>query len=305
MAISEVCKFEVKDEIDRYVQDDGISRNEASKKLAAFFSEILEKEIKPGTIRQKDLRARKELVATNVAKPTGPTFNKVNEKIDWAKWSWDPVTGCEQNCLYCPEEDIARRFPKNFPKGFKPDFHADRLTAPKNTIIPEQRKKEKGIDKVLVCSMGDLFGDWVKDVWINKVLKACKENPEWTYIFLTKNPKRYLKFKFPEHSWLGAAGDITSRAKEAQKVLSKIKTNITFLSCEPLNHNVRLIDGAVDWVIIGGQSKTSQIKASQPKLSWIADLLNDAEKNRIKVYFKPNLTIIKEYPMGVLAQVIK
>jgi hypothetical protein len=45
-----------------------MSRNEASKELAAWFTEILGKEIKPETIRKKDLRARNE-VGTNV--PTG------------------------------------------------------------------------------------------------------------------------------------------------------------------------------------------------------------------------------------------
>jgi len=28
-------------------------------------------------------------------------FNKTNENIDWAKWSWNPVTGCKLGCKYC------------------------------------------------------------------------------------------------------------------------------------------------------------------------------------------------------------
>jgi hypothetical protein len=75
MAISEVCKFEVKEEIDHLVKKNGVSRNEASKELAAWFTEILGKEIKPGTIRQKDLRARQEL-ATNVATEDWPKCKK-------------------------------------------------------------------------------------------------------------------------------------------------------------------------------------------------------------------------------------
>jgi hypothetical protein len=78
MAISEVCKFEVKEEIDRYVKNDGVSRNEASKKLAVFFTEILGKEIKPETIRQKDYRARQEL-ATNVTTEDWPTCKNGTE----------------------------------------------------------------------------------------------------------------------------------------------------------------------------------------------------------------------------------
>jgi hypothetical protein len=68
MAISEVCKFEVKEEIDRYIATEGISRNEASKKMAAFYTEILGVEIKPETVRQKDKRARGIATGTNVPK---------------------------------------------------------------------------------------------------------------------------------------------------------------------------------------------------------------------------------------------
>ena len=75
MAISEVCKFEVKEEIDHYVDKKGLSRNKASKRLAEWFTEILGKEIKPGTIRQKDLRARQKL-ATNVATEDRPKCKK-------------------------------------------------------------------------------------------------------------------------------------------------------------------------------------------------------------------------------------
>ena len=32
---------------------------------------------------------------------TKPTFNETNENIEWAKWSWNPVTGCKFGCDYC------------------------------------------------------------------------------------------------------------------------------------------------------------------------------------------------------------
>jgi len=30
--------------------------------------------------------------------------------IDWARFTWNPVTGCEHNCPYCYARDIAERF---------------------------------------------------------------------------------------------------------------------------------------------------------------------------------------------------
>ena len=64
MAISEICKFEVKKEIDSCTSK-GMSRNQAAKWLAGVFSEALGQKIKPDTIKKKDQRARKDL-GTNV-----------------------------------------------------------------------------------------------------------------------------------------------------------------------------------------------------------------------------------------------
>jgi hypothetical protein len=30
-----------------------------------------------------------------------PKFNRTNEQISWAAWSWNPVTGCLHGCKYC------------------------------------------------------------------------------------------------------------------------------------------------------------------------------------------------------------
>ena len=57
MALTDVCKFEVKKEIDDMVKE-GLSRNEAASRLAKMYSETLATNIKPETIRQKDKRAR-------------------------------------------------------------------------------------------------------------------------------------------------------------------------------------------------------------------------------------------------------
>jgi hypothetical protein len=64
MAISEVCKFEVKEELDRLCQDKGISRNEASKELATFYKDVVGVDVDWQTVKKKDQRARQ--VGTNV-----------------------------------------------------------------------------------------------------------------------------------------------------------------------------------------------------------------------------------------------
>jgi len=109
-------------------------------------------------------------------------------KIEWCTHTWSPVTGCLNNCPYCYARKIAQRFgghshDKNmqpiglkceiglqtldeplynkqagkltkapFPWFFTPTFHKYRLDE------PVKRKKPANI---FVCSMADLFGEWV------------------------------------------------------------------------------------------------------------------------------------------------
>ena len=71
------------------------------------------------------------------------------------------MTGCRRGCKYCYARRMAERFPERYPKGFKPHFRQERLAAPQNTTIPKKRQNEAGIRNVFVCSMGELFGEWV------------------------------------------------------------------------------------------------------------------------------------------------
>jgi DNA repair photolyase len=40
-------------------------------------------------------------------------MNKTNQNIDWASYSWNPVTGCNTGCEYCYARDISIRFWKH------------------------------------------------------------------------------------------------------------------------------------------------------------------------------------------------
>ena len=52
-----------------------------------------------------------------------------------------------------------------YPAGFNPTLHLYRLD------IPRRWKRPRTI---FVCSMADLFGEWVPDDWIIDVLNACR-----------------------------------------------------------------------------------------------------------------------------------
>lgn len=223
-------------------------------------------------------------------------MNAVNDNIEWSKWSWNPVTGCLHDCPYCYARDIANRFDNHF----NPTFHDDRLNAPGKTTIPKHRTNEPGINNVFVCSMADLFGEWVDTEWITKILGVCKQQNQWNYLFLTKNPARYLDFKFPNNCWIGASATNQEQYDNAIKAFQKINNNnIKFLSFEPLNESIHIASLDVDWIIIGGRSKNSRMKAFQPDWSWVEHLLERARAASVSVYFKPNLIVRpKEYPLS-------
>ena len=92
-------------------------------------------------------------------------FNKTTKPIDWAIWSWNPITGCKHECryTYCYGVDMANRLYQNYPKGFEPHFREERLDAPKNTKFRSEYNDNIRLRSVFVCSIADLFGEWVDE----------------------------------------------------------------------------------------------------------------------------------------------
>jgi protein gp37 len=224
-----------------------------------------------------------------------PTFNKTNEQISWAAWSWNPVTGCLHNCQYCYAREIALRHRDAYPAGFTPLFHHERLDAPANTKVPDEAKNDPRLKRVFVCSMADLYGKWVPDEWIEKVHASCIANPQWDYLFLTKFPQGYVNLDLPPTAWIGTTVDKQYRVKIAEAAFRKIKgVRVKWLSLEPLLAPLEFTDLSMfDWIVIGAQSATNQpdghVKEFAPPFKWVARLCAQAEECGCRVYLKPNL----------------
>ena len=246
----------------------------------------------PATI-EKDLETQKKppYRPQKYPPPAKGTFNETNDSAEWARWTWNPVTGCLHGCEYCYAREIANRF---FKEKFKPTFHPGRLQAPFNTSLPANGTTW---DKnVFVCSMADLFGEWVKQDWIDKIMDVVSTTPQWNYLFLTKNPQRLLTIKWPSNAWVGTTVDTQSRVNPAMEVFSQLQAPVKFLSCEPLLEELSFPDMTpFDWVIVG--VKSNQGKSIQPEWAWVEKLFLKARADGCMVYFKPNLTIRPgEYP---------
>jgi protein gp37/ParB-like chromosome segregation protein Spo0J len=219
----------------------------------------------------------------------GKSFNKQDsDLIDWAQWSWNPVTGCLHDCPYCYARDIAERFYEGH--GFEPTLHPGRLLAPTKTKVPERAKEDVRYRNVFTCSMADLFGRWTPAEWINAVLKAARTAPQWNFLFLTKFPKRMSEFDIPRNAWMGTTVDCQARVTNAENAFEKVRCDVRWLSVEPLIEPLKFsrLD-LFDWIVIGGASRSSQTPEWFPPLSWVADLEAQAREAGCRVYHKPNL----------------
>lgn len=239
-------------------------------------------------------------------------------KIDWCDSTWNPITGCLHNCEYCYARTIANRFGFHasepdinervllempisagrkvpYPFDFQPTFHRYRIAEYLN-------KKGRSI---FVCSMADLFGNWVPDSWLDEVFDACDKAPQHNYLFLTKNVDRYVGYGVPmsKNMWYG-----TSITRESEMHLFNSLPVLcnTFVSIEPIledlqveKHNVMFRQ--VDWVIIGAETGRRKDKVI-PKREWIEDIINECRKNGTPVFMKSSLAeiwgepLIQEFP---------
>ena len=235
-------------------------------------------------------------------------------KIDWCDSTWNLVTGCLHGCKYCYARGIANRFGFHanepdikervlleipvsagkkvpYPFDFQPTFHKYRLNE-------YQNKKRRNI---FVCSMADLFGDWVPDSWIEEVFKACEKAPQHTYLFLTKNPGRYIELEknrrlpWADNFWFGSS---VTQLSDKYTWFTKKKFH-WFLSVEPILEDLGPMNADVpkpEWVIVGAETGRRKEKVV-PERTWIESLLEECRKYGIPIFMKSSLSEIWGEPL--------
>lgn len=210
-------------------------------------------------------------------------------KIDWADYSWNPITGCKHGCWYCYAKKLTQRFPKVFPNGFEPTFYPERLKEPWELQKPS---------KIFVCSISDLFGAWLPKGWKDQVLDSIEKCPvRHTFILLTKAPENIPRdYEFPENVWVGATVTSKSELGKIDQLRERTLANTIFVSFEPLLGPVKPDLNGIQWIIIGKLTGSKRIKLD-PK--WVRDLLATADFYKIPVFLKDNLgwgKIRREWP---------
>ena len=267
-------------------------------------------------------------------------------KIDWCESTWNPVTGCLHGCEYCYARRIAERFRPEYvsgmygtnesevssrtnyelkepmrrcryesdgvkllyektayPFGFVPTFHRYRLEE------PQRWKKPRNI---FVCSMADLFGEWVPGEWIREIVAACDAAPQHRYLFLTKNPSKYKELdslvhwptfeetnieKSRPYMMLGASATNDAQMKVAYD------SDADWVSIEPIHErllsewfvsSIGSDDGQCiefrrwEWVVIGAETGNRKDKII-PKKEWIQEIADICLQEGTPVFMKESL----------------
>ena len=256
-------------------------------------------------------------------------------KIDWADATFNPVTGCLHGCEYCYARKIAERFGGVYYEDELPnrwgEYECERLHADGDLHEPDYTLKNYGNNKIapypfefdptfyrykldepkrwkkprniFVCSMADLFGDWVPDEWIAEVFQACEAAPQHRYMFLTKNPARFKQLrengiKLPDGCWIGTS--VTRDAEQADQYTGRTRylsdnwdtTAKWFVSVEPILE--RMSRGSIEnltamhWVIIGAETGNRKGKVV-PRKEWIDEIAEACKRFRTPIFMKESL----------------
>ncbi len=131
-----------------------------------------------------------------------------NSAIEWTDATWNPVrarnlkTGklgwhCEHSttgCEFCYSEGFNKRLGTGL--AFKPGHRADIEIFLDDTMLtlPLRWKRPR---KIFVCSMTDLFADFVPDEFIDKMFAVMALAPQHTFQVLTKRAARMRNFLIP------------------------------------------------------------------------------------------------------------
>ena len=282
------------------ISDNVVQRAKAVARVAPVLAERVSRD--EISLNRAYHEAKQQAIAIGIAAPKDGRFapNRTGELTDVAAWTWDPITGCMADCPYCYARAIVSQpeMQALFPGGFTPILKREKLAAPASTALKAESPPDGARTRALVGFMGDLYGRGVPDDWITEVHAACRQNPQWEYVMLTKFPARYAERKdLPPTMWAGVTVDRQDRVTAAEEAFDNIReVAIRWLCLEPLLEPLKFRDLSMfDWVVLGAQRRTVQpngigvVKEFAPPFEWVTRLVDQAHEAGCAVYMKASL----------------
>jgi len=219
-------------------------------------------------------------------------------KIEWVRnedgsqgYTINPVKGlCPVGCSFCYARPLYKRFHWN------PEI---RWWPPAFDLLDTLKKPSR----IFVGSTMELFHPSLPENWMEYNQRTAMKYPQHTFIFLTKLPQ-HLPKQWPLNCWVGVTATSHPIFAAACLDLEDIQATVKFISLEPLlswgdypADDVAIQQWArsltlygINWLIIGQQTPVR--KATMPKLEWIREIVEAADKASVPVFLKDNLACI-------------
>lgn len=126
-------------------------------------------------------------------------------KIEWTDKTWNLIRArnletngighfCEhvsEGCRNCYAEAMQKRF-RNFIRYAKQDRDKVEIFLDEETLLQPLTWRRPRM--IFVCSMTDLFGEWVADDWLDKIFAVMALCPQHRFQILTKRPERMFEY---------------------------------------------------------------------------------------------------------------
>ena len=202
------------------------------------------------------------------------------------------VIGCTNNCPYCYARCNCRRF--HMTEDFsKPVFFERKLRL--------LDRKNPGI--YLLTGMSDL-ADW-KSEWVRMTLDRIAQNPENTYLFLTKSPDRLTFSSSLDNVWVGVTVTCASELGRLASLKRRAACKHYFITFEPLHESLGAFDtNGFEWVVVGSETGGRRGKITAHP-AWVNEVAHQVRCANTPIFMKEELekimgseAMIQELPLS-------
>jgi protein gp37 len=217
--------------------------------------------------------------------------------ISWTDSTFNPWIGCTKvglGCNNCYAEALMDKRWKRVQWGSGQQRQRTSAANWKQPLLWEREHEAFALmhdrrRRVFCASLADVFDNEAPAQWRGELWQLVKATPHLDWLILTKrigNVRGMAPAEgLPANVWLGAT--IVNQEeydRDAHKLLA-VQASVRFLSVEPMLGPISGAPsiGAVDWVIVGGESG----KAARPiERAWIDSLADQCAWYSVPFFFK-------------------